>query len=71
MWILCDGAEYTMRNWQIKESKEHTLVLGTSLDSNQAKDGLPADTRFHAAPSAKYGQYFCSDSGLTTDAQRC
>jgi hypothetical protein len=32
IWISCDGAEYTMRNWQIKESKEHTLVLGTSLE---------------------------------------
>ncbi len=32
IWISCDRAEYTMRNWQIKESKEHTLVLGTSLE---------------------------------------
>ena len=27
-----DGAEYTMRNWQIKGNKEHTLVLGMSLE---------------------------------------
>ena len=32
MWILCDEVEYTMRNWQIKGSKEHTLVLGMSLE---------------------------------------
>jgi len=32
IWISCDGAEYTMRHWQIKESKEHTLVLGMSLE---------------------------------------